>query len=164
MNEILQMSLHLYWADARLLDALEKGGAVPAAFREFAHVIGSEETWLARIEGRAPRCAVWPDLPVSDVRGLMEETHAAYRGYLSELTEEGLEKPVSYTNSAGRQFTNNVGEILLHVALHAQYHRGKVNFLLRQAGQPPSPTDFIAFTRGAPAATEATARKDQVSD
>ncbi|MFQ5740386.1 MAG: DinB family protein [Acidobacteriota bacterium] len=42
-----------------------------------------------------------------------------------------------------------------------QYHRGKVNLLLRQAGHAPAATDFIAFVRGAPAATEATARRDR---
>ena len=42
---------------------------------------------------------------------------------------------------------------MMHVALHGQYHRGKVNLLLRQEGLPPVPPDFIAWVRGVPAAT-----------
>jgi uncharacterized damage-inducible protein DinB len=63
-----------------------------------------------------------------------------------------MESPVTYTTSAGKAFTNAVKDVLLHVAMHAQYHRGKINFLLRQAGLQPAPTDYIAFIRGAPAA------------
>ena len=37
--------------------------------------------------------------------------------------------------------------------VHGQYHRGKVNLLLRQEGMSPVPGDFIAYVRGAPAAT-----------
>jgi uncharacterized damage-inducible protein DinB len=60
---------------------------------------------------------------------------------------------IGYTNSAGRSFVTPVGDILLHVALHGQYHRGKVNLLLRQAELEPAPVDFIGFVRGVPAAT-----------
>lgn len=58
-----------------------------------------------------------------------------------------------------RLFTNATGDILLHVVLHAQYHRGKVNLLLRQTGGEAAPADFIAFMRGVPAATESAAHK-----
>lgn len=38
--------------------------------------------------------------------------------------------------------------------MHGQYHRGKVNLLLRQADRTPAPTDYIAFVRGVPAARQ----------
>ncbi len=160
MNEILRLFDHLYWADARLLEALERNGP-PAALREFAHVIGAEEIWLARLQGRKPRCAVWPELTASDLRKLMETTHAAYRDFVAELASDLLNESVDYTNSEGRRFTNTIGEILLHLTLHAQYHRGKVNLLLRQSGRNPAPTDYIAWARGAPAATEASSRNSR---
>ena len=34
-----------------------------------------------------------------------------------------------------------------------QYHRGKINLLLRQQQATPIPVDCIAFLRGSPAAT-----------
>ena len=55
-------------------------------------------------------------------------------------------------NSAGQSFETPVSDMLLQVALHGQYHRGKINLLLRQAHLPPTPTDYIAFARGVPAA------------
>jgi uncharacterized damage-inducible protein DinB len=56
-------------------------------------------------------------------------------------------------NSAGQSFETPVSDMLLQVALHGQYHRGKINLMLRQAHLPPTPTDYIAFARGVPAAT-----------
>ncbi len=152
---------HLYWADELVFEALAASGfAAAEAFREVAHVVGTEETWLARLEGRPPRAPVWPEPSPAGTRSLLEETHDAYREYLAGLEEEDLATPVTYTNSAGERFTNTKGDILLHVALHGQYHRGKVNLLLRQAGLDPAPVDYIAFVRGAPAATEAAKRSE----
>jgi hypothetical protein len=36
--------------------------------------------------------------------------------------------------------------------LHGQYHRGKINLLLRQSGAEPAPADYISYVRGVPAA------------
>lgn len=109
-------------------------------------------TWLARIEGRASRSAIWPALSPPEAADLAARLRADYTRLFDALTEERLAEPVSYTNSAGQAFTTPLGDILLHVVLHAQYHRGKVNVLLRQGGQAPVPADFITFVRGAPAA------------
>lgn len=147
---------HSAWADEELLKALRASGGEPAeALREYAHVLGAEEVWLARLEGREPRAAVWPEASLPEVERLAEGARAACRVFLDGLRDEDLEAEVTYRNSAGREFTNKVADVLLHVALHGQYHRGKVNVLLRQAGHQPAPVDFIAHVRGAPAATEA---------
>lgn len=164
-----QLWSHIEWADGRILKALreaagygrpddvEQRGAVTAidVLHEFAHVIGSEENWLARIEGREPRAAIWPEVSLDELEPLLTSTHERYRTYLADLTDEEAAEKVSYTNSTGRQFTSEIRDILLHVALHGQYHRGKVNLMLRQIGRMPAPTDYIAYARGVPAATRA---------
>lgn len=43
-------------------------------------------------------------------------------------------------------------DILLHLAPHGTYRQGQVSTRLRQNGQEPTPTDYIAYIRGAPAA------------
>lgn len=155
---------HAFWADAAILDALRSGLEPPGeALREFAHILGAEETWLARLTRRAPRAAVWPaGLSLDELARLRERTEAEYRACLASLEPADLDSAVPYTNSAGRDFTSSVADILLQALLHGQYHRGKVSLLLRQAGRPPVALDYIAFVRGAPAATEATARPKAV--
>lgn len=162
LNRIRHLWKYAFRADTDLLDAVaasrEDNGDV---LREFAHIVGAEETWLSRLEGRVPRCPVWPDGDFVEIERLLRETHRAFEAYLAALGDDDLGAEVTYTNSAGRTFTNTVADILLHVVLHSQYHRGKVNLLLRQAGQMPAPADYIAFVRGAAAATESDALRDR---
>lgn len=54
--------------------------------------------------------------------------------------------PVSYRNVAGEPFATPLGDILLHVMLHAQYHRGKANAALRVAGRAAA-VDYILWHR-----------------
>src|SRR6185437_659206 len=96
--------------------------------------------------------AIWPSLSLPELAAFAPTMHEGYAAYLATLTDADLEQPVAYVNSAGLTFTNTVVDILMHVALHGQYHRGKVNLLLRQAGAEPALVDFIAFQRGVPAA------------
>ncbi len=153
LAEIRRQFDHARWADGLILTALRQQPAAPAvAVREFGHVLGTDETWLARIERRSARTAVWPSLDLPALERLAAEVHGAFDAYFVRLEEPALETLVSYTNTAGKSFENKLKDLLLHVPLHGQYHRGKVNLLLRQAGLEPAPCDYIAFIRGAPAA------------
>ncbi len=153
LTELRRLFEHAEWADGLVLGALRAPGAPTEAWREFAHVLGTGETWLSRLEHRASRTPVWPELPPAEVEAWARTVHGGFASYLAALAEGRLADRCRYTNTAGRTFNDPVGEILLHVAMHGQYHRGKVNQLLRQAGVEPAPCDYIAFVRGAPSAT-----------
>jgi uncharacterized damage-inducible protein DinB len=160
LEQIRRLWRHAEWADAALLAALEglPDSPSPDVMREYAHVLGAEEVWLARIEGRAPTTPVWPTLTLSEAAALVVQIRAGYTRLLDEHDDAGLSRVVPYTNSAGKSFATPLDDILLHVMLHGQYHRGKVNVLLRVTGAEPAPVDFIAFVRGVPAATTAPPR------
>ena len=145
---------HAAWADGLLLSELEAMRPPPAlAWREYAHVLGAESTWLDRLLHRPARYAVWPELSIADASSLAASLRAEYSAYVAALTPEMLDVKLPYVNSAGQSFETPVSDMLLQVALHGQYHRGKINLLLRQAHLPPTPTDYISFARGVPAAT-----------
>lgn len=145
---------HLRWADGEVERALGEAAEPPArAVEIYAHVLGAELIWLDRIEAAPQSVAVWPEADLAACRDLARRAHRRYGEFLGRLAPEELTRPVRYTNSAGREFATPVEEILLHVALHGAYHRGQVALLLRDAGAVPAPTDFIAFVRGAAAAT-----------
>lgn len=153
LTELRHLRDHMAWADDALLDALAAAPTLPMdAARELAHVLGSEENWLARLESRAASVRIWPDETLSGLMQLALDVQVGFARYLDTLTEADLHRVVSYTNSAGIHFETSVRDILHHVFLHAQYHRGKVNLLLRQAGLAPAPVDYIGFIRGFPAA------------
>jgi uncharacterized damage-inducible protein DinB len=151
--ELQNLRNHLEWADTAVLDAMRSAPEWPvAAAREFAHVLASEEGWLSRLEGRPARVALWPDLDAAALQALAAELHTAYLCHLDALTPADLHRMVSYRNSANIAFETSVRDILQHLFMHAQYHRGKVNLLLRQAGITPASVDYIGFIRGFPTA------------
>lgn len=144
---------HLRWADARTLGALRASNGQPTQARQlYAHVLGAEETWLARVEGRVPGLAVWPDLDLEQCATWAGRNHRALEALVAGLDATRLASEVAYVNSEGKAFRSGLRDILLHVALHGQYHRGQVALLLRASGFEPVATDFIAWARGAPAA------------
>ena len=153
-RHIHRLFAHLAWADRRVLDALRDAGSPPPrALGLYAHVLAAEHIWLSRLTGRAPAHPVWPQLSLDECAAISARNEAAYGEYLRSLDAAGLSREVAYVNTAGQSFTNTAEDILVHVCLHGQYHRGQVALLLREAGGAPATTDFIAFVRGTPAAT-----------
>lgn len=138
---------HMFWADTAILELLSAQDD-PAAGRLFAHVLAAERVWLLRMRGKdSTSQPVWPDLDVNGMRLLAQSNADEYARFLADLTEDGLQADVAYTNSRGARFRNTVADILTHVALHGSYHRGQVAAAVRRAGADPVNTDFINFAR-----------------
>ena len=97
--------------------------------------------------------AVWPDWPLERVHEMADLIHREVAALAEALDANGSAREVDYVNSAGQAFRSTVGDMLRHVAQHGAYHRGQIALLLRDDGLVPEPTDYIAFVRGAPAAT-----------
>jgi uncharacterized damage-inducible protein DinB len=145
---------HLEWADARVLESLRSAqNAKQRDLELYSHILGSEHVWLSRINGTPARIAVWPTLTLEECEKVGKENISAFNGVVARLTPGLLQTNVTYRNSAGDQFTSTIEDILTHVAMHGAYHRGQIAAALRAKGDTPSPTDYIAFVRGAPAAT-----------
>lgn len=145
---------HVEWADTRVLASLRAAKSPRKKDLElYSHILGAEHTWLSRINGTTARFAVWPVLSLDECESLGKENFTAFNGLAGRLTPEVLEKAITYRNSAGDQFTSTIEDMLTQVALHGAYHRGQIAASIRAGGDTPSPTDYIAFIRGAPAAT-----------
>jgi uncharacterized damage-inducible protein DinB len=148
---------HNAWADDRAIAALriaqQNGFLLPKVLELQCHIVGAEETWLARIEERAPGTSVWPSLTLDECEALAGRVHQSLLHLVDALDAGQQRRLVHYRNSAGAEFDSTIEDMLLQVATHGSYHRGQIALLLREAGAEPSPTDYIAFVRGAPAAT-----------
>jgi uncharacterized damage-inducible protein DinB len=154
IDQLQRLLRHLAWADALAIGALRKAEDPPAkALEIMSHILGAEEVWLARVQRRPAATPVWPVLSVEGCAELAEANRKSFEACLAGLAGDDLEREVAYVNSAGQAFESKVWDILVHVAMHGSYHRGQVMLLLRSAGHEPAPTDYIAYVRGAPAAT-----------
>jgi uncharacterized damage-inducible protein DinB len=159
VNHLKRLIGHLVWADRLVQDALKRAKAVdPKVIDLYAHLLGAEHVWHARLVGVPPTVAVWPQLSIDECGRLAARNAEELAGYVDGLEPADLARDVTYKNSAGAQFTSVVEDILLHVCLHGAYHRGQITTALRTTGSIPNPTDYIAFIRGAPTATRVPAR------
>ena len=140
---------HLDWADRRILETL-RATPEPDALRRFAHVLAAEHVWLARLRGETPTVAVWPALTLDACERLAAENRAGYAAYLAALGPHDAAREIDYATTSGQAFRSRVEDVLAHVALHGQYHRGQIALLARAAGGEPAPTDYIVFARGVP--------------
>jgi uncharacterized damage-inducible protein DinB len=153
-DHFTRLVTHLEWADERVLESLRSAANAPAkALDLYAHILGSEHTWVSRIRGTTTQLAVWPNLTLDDCARIGKGNAASLRTLVSALSDESFAEQITYRNSAGELFTSTLEDILTHVMMHGSYHRGQIASLIRAAGDTPSPTDYIAFARGSPAAT-----------
>lgn len=136
------------WADSIVADALaaedRTGGE---ATRLFAHIAAVEHLWHARISGKKPEHPVWAELRVADARALAAGEADLFEALMSSADASALERIVAYRNSAGRDYQNSVGDIVLQTTVHGEHHRGQIARLVREAGGEPPYTDYIQFAR-----------------
>ena len=154
MSHFPRLFAHLGWADQAVIAALRQTATPEKDWVDlFAHVLGSEHVWLARIVGRESELAVWPTLTLDECAMVAQANLAGYLELLERADPDQLAAMIHYRNSAGREFDSTIEDILLHVCLHGSYHRGQIARCMRQGNAVPAPTDYIGYIRGAPAAT-----------
>lgn len=148
---LLRLFDHVAWADARVLQRIEAGDAPTSALPLFSHLLAAERVWLARLRGEdTSKLEIWPELSPAACAELAARLRVEFGDLLSSLTEESLSRPVIYRNSAGREFSTQAVDILVHLALHGAYHRGQIATRTRDARGEPVNTDYITFVREVP--------------
>ncbi|AFH60371.1 DinB family protein [Paenibacillus caseinilyticus] len=151
MQTIRNLFAHLDWANRELLEALR---AAPAEKAEkasilFLHVLLAERIWLTRLRGESSEgLSVWEDhADPAACAALIEANGSGFRAWLDALPEDRIDKPIAYRTIAGAPFESSPRDILIHVALHGQYHRGQINAALRAGGVEPAAVDYILYAR-----------------
>ena len=110
----------------------------------FAHVLAARKVWIERLrDGGRSETPVWPTLDWDECEALIDDNDRAYRAFLGEMSEADLDRPTTYQNSRGAEFTNRRLDVLMHVLLHGSYHRGQVAQSVRRSGGEPVSTDYI---------------------
>ena len=149
-DHIRRLYEHLAWADARTVEALSAMHAPPLdALRLLGHVVAAEHAWLTRIEGRAAEIPVWPSLGLDECAAVAARNQAGFAAITGSGADDAFARDVRYRNTSGAEFVNRLEDILLHVAMHGQYHRGQVARIVRSEGGVPLSTDYIFFIRDA---------------
>lgn len=140
---------HLNWANHRILETLQSiEGETQEVSRLFSHILFAERVWITRLQGLdSSRLPIWSETDIEVCAELVIQNEESLTTLLTNLSNTDLDKLISYTNSKGKEFKNSVRDILTHVALHGQYHRGQINSRFRADGIEPVNIDFITFMR-----------------
>jgi uncharacterized damage-inducible protein DinB len=136
------------WANREACRSLRALEAPPEkAVAWLAHVIAAEWLWLGRMAHDVKKMAVWPTLSLEQCAGELRELDFAWDSFFEQVLPDRLGSSFEYTNSRGDRFTSTVQDILLHVILHGEHHRGQIAQAVRLAAGEPAYTDFIHAVR-----------------
>jgi uncharacterized damage-inducible protein DinB len=140
---------HLNWANQRILETLQNVEADNQQVKSlFSHILFAEKVWITRLRGLdSSRLPIWSEVNIEVCTELVKQNEESFTAFLTNLVNTDLDNLISYTNSKGKEFKSSMRDILTHVALHGQYHRGQINSRLRANGIEPVNTDFITFVR-----------------
>jgi uncharacterized damage-inducible protein DinB len=137
---------HDAWANERIAAALLSLAELPEKPKKFFdHILGAQHNWISRMYGETPSIEIWPQLSTSTWQLWMARNLDDLKAITSSAN--ALERIVTYTNSSGKEFSNPISELLLHVSLHSQYHRGQIITSAREVLHTVPVTDMIAFLR-----------------
>ncbi|NIR50206.1 damage-inducible protein DinB [candidate division KSB1 bacterium] len=149
MKELLEhLFEHAHWANRRVLASLQAGSPSEDAVRLFAHVLTTERIYHERVSGKDPWPQdFWPELSLHECGEFVPGNHELYRSFFRVNSEKELHKPVRYRNSKGTVFYTPLRDMLMHLTLHGEHHRGQIARIVRGFGEKPAVTDFITFCR-----------------
>lgn len=156
LDLIRDLYAHQEWADAAQWQAILASDAArhDADLKaRLVHLHGAQQVWLGRWQGLSLGFPKPEDhASIEDTFHFAQACHAALRAYLSLRKDADLAEPVTYTNLAGETFTQPLSELMIHLAMHSQYHRGQIMTRLKQVGGQATDVDYIFWIwRGRPA-------------
>lgn len=138
---------HSNWANRRILSALGQHASGDGV-ELFAHILTTENVYYQRITGQEPwPLEFWPKLSMEEMADLIQENYTKYSSFISSHSENQLSDMVKYRNSKGTTYQNDISEMIVHIALHGQHHRGQIARWIRTEGGEPPVTDYIWYTR-----------------
>ncbi len=148
LRQIRKLFDHDAWANRETLESLKKTADPPwRSLKIMAHIIAAEDLWLVRLNQSGEAVVVWPEMSLDQLELHLNRLEKAWKQYLSGINSGELLQIISYTNSKGEPWTNKVEDILLHTAMHSNYHRGQIALDVRTSGLVPAYTDFIHSVR-----------------
>jgi uncharacterized damage-inducible protein DinB len=146
------------WASQRLMDAAAKLSeeelmrdfktADKTVLDTLVHVYAADRIWLSRVTAE-PR-ATFVDPADRDLTLLQTEWPALqqrWKLWLRDFKDDDALRVIFYKDLKGREYSQPVWQILLHLVNHGTHHRGQVSGFLRAMGQTPPPLDLIAYYR-----------------
>ena len=137
-----------HWANLASLGAVAPvADRVPRSLAWLNHILGAKRIWLARVTGTPAPFGVNPTFSATELHTEFAVAREGWAGFLDTQTDADIPRVIHYNSLKGDPLHSPLGDILAHLPIHGQHHRGQVNADLRAAGIAPPAIDFIAASR-----------------
>lgn len=146
-DHFIDLQLYNQWANEVIADALEKNDVPEKATELMSHIINANMIWLDRLEGRVPGLEVWKVYEKDQLRELLKRSDIALMNFVNNCGESKFSDKIDYMNTKGEKFSSGIEEILIHLNVHAAYHRGQIISLIKDKVSPLPYTDYILYAR-----------------
>lgn len=112
-----------------------------------AHIVNSQKIWLNRVLKNNIIHDPWKSYSPTECIELSIEVTREWINQLEGKDDKDLRRRINYKNNKGEDWENTIGDIVTHVINHSTYHRAQIAQLMRQSGDQPPKTDYIAYQR-----------------
>jgi len=117
-----------------------------AVDRIFAgNATGTEQGYTSPNPGHAPS--------IEELSAAIKTSDQWYIIYVSLLSEEQLAERIDFTFTDGLPGRMSREEMLMHVTVHGEYHRGQISLIMMQNSITPPGDGFTSFLHKAEAST-----------
>lgn len=147
LQELLRWN---WWANAQVLAVLVGAGGQPKpALAAFQHIYETEIVWLRRIDADPrPMLPLWGQPSMDSVQEWVVEARQRSANLVAALNDPAeADRMYSYRNSQGTEFTNALGDTLLHMLMHSSQYRGESAGILNANALRVPDLDLIFWQR-----------------
>ena len=153
---ILEFFSHMEWADARIWTAIQKLGLTEPdekLHQLLFHSHFTQQAFLQVWEKKEFRMRKVEEFETTEeIRSTAVEFYPATRRLINSTDEPSLHSEIvvpwakyfARRSETGPAKTT-LGETLVQVAMHTQYHRAQINTRIRELGGEPPLVDYIAW-------------------
>jgi uncharacterized damage-inducible protein DinB len=120
----------------------ERPGSFGSIHALLNHTLLSDRIWMSRFAGGG---STTPPLNTilfetfAELSAARSEQDAGIESFFENVDDGFVSRPLSYTNSLGKDCTNSAPHAVLHFFNHQTHHRGQVHVMLSQTDvRPPS--------------------------
>ena len=118
--------------------AKDRGAFWGSVGRALNHILWGDRLWLSRLHD-------WEIF-----KRARQEQDGAIAAWAGSVEQAYLDSSFTYVSAAiGKEFTQNIGLLTVHMFNHQTHHRGQVHAMLTAAGAKPEDTDIL-FMPGLP--------------
>ena len=109
------------------------------------HILLGDRIWMSRLQGGGLTTPVLNTVlfeEFSDLFSARKDFDLQIEAFFQNAGGELLSRSITYTNSKGQEYREEVPVAVIHMFNHQTHHRGQVHVMLSQTAVPPPSLDL----------------------